>query len=134
LDKKEKGQITMDSSSMQTQLSLAGIAIRVEDVERSLAFYCKLPDAQVLVHRPGVMAMVRIGTARLGLIQASTIPVFHLEFETTSDLEALAQQFRDAGIEHVKKPTLKNWGEFDFTMRDPDGNLLEFEAATQAEA
>jgi extradiol dioxygenase family protein len=124
----------MDSSTMQTQLSLEGIAIRVEDVERSLAFDCKLPGAQVLIHRPGIMAMVHIGTARLGLIQAPTLPTFHLDFETTSDLEALAQQFRDAGIQHVKKPTLKNWDEFDFTMRDPDGNLLEFEVATKDDA
>ena len=124
----------MNSSSEETQqqLSLEGITLRVEDVERSLAFYAKLPGAQIIVHHPGFFAMLRIGAGRLGLLQQPSAPLFHLEFETPGDLDALTQQFQAAGMEHIKKPAQKNWGEIDFTMRDPDGNLLEFERDTPA--
>jgi catechol 2,3-dioxygenase-like lactoylglutathione lyase family enzyme len=123
----------MGFSSEETsgQLSLEGMTLRVQNLERSLAFYSKLPGAQVIVHREGFFAMLRIGAGRLGLLQQPTAPLFHLELETPSELETLAQQLRAAGIENVKVPTQKNWGEVDFTVRDPDGNLLEFEVAGQ---
>ena len=123
----------MNFSSEETsgQLSLEGMTLRVQNLERSLAFYSKLPGAQVIVHREGFFAMLRIGAGRLGLLQQPTAPLFHLELETPSELETLAQQLRAAGIENVKVPTQKNWGEVDFTVRDPDGNLLEFEVAGQ---
>jgi catechol 2,3-dioxygenase-like lactoylglutathione lyase family enzyme len=124
----------MAFSSEETQLSLEGITIRVEDVDRSVEFYMKLPGAQIITHQPGVFALIRIGAGRLGLQQTPTAPLFHLEFETPGDLDMLAQQFQAAGMDRVKKPTQKNWGEIDFTMRDPDGNPLEFETNGQAEA
>lgn len=109
------------------QLSLEGLTIRVEDVEQSLEFYTKLPGVEILTHRKGVFALIRIGAGRLGLLQMPSAPLFHLEFETPGDLDTLAQQFREAGMEYVKKPAQKSWGEVDFTVRDPDGNLLEFD-------
>ncbi len=123
----------MGSSSEETpnELSLEGMTLRVQNVERSLEFYTKLPGAQVIVHREGFFAMLRIGAGRLGLLQQPSAPLFHLELETPSELETFAQQLRAAGMDHVKVPTQKKWGEFDFTVRDPDGNLLEFEAAGQ---
>ncbi len=121
----------MDFSSEETpgQLSLEGMTLRVQNVERSLEFYTKLPGAQVLVHREGFFAMLRIGSGRLGLLQQPQAPLFHLEMETPIELETLAQQLRAAGMDNVTVPSHKKWGEFDFTVRDPDGNLLEFEAA-----
>jgi catechol 2,3-dioxygenase-like lactoylglutathione lyase family enzyme len=116
------------------QLSLEGITIRVKDVDRSVEFYMKLPGAEIITHQKGVFALIRIGAGRLGLQQTPTAPLFHLEFETPGDLDLLAQQFQAAGMDHVKKPALKSWGEVDFTMRDPDGNLLEFETNEQAAA
>jgi hypothetical protein len=94
----------------------------------------KLPGAEIITHQRGVFALIRIGAGRLGLQQTPTAPLLHLEFETPGDLDNLAQQFQAAGMDHVKKPALKSWGEVDFTMRDPDGNLLEFEATGQVEA
>ena len=113
------------------QLSLEGLTLRVKDVEASLEFYSKLPGIQVVIHRPGVFALIRIGTGRLGLLQQPLAAPFHLEFETTGTLETLSQQLREAGMDHVKKPAQKQWGEFDFTVRDPDGNMLEFDSTGQ---
>ena len=123
----------MMSSSKEAsrQLSLAGMTLRVQSVERSLEFYTKLPGVQVIVHRPGFFAMLRIGEGRLGLLQQPSAPPFHLELETSDELETFAQQLRASGMNHVKLPAQKKWGEFDFTVQDPDGYLLEFEAAGQ---
>ncbi len=126
----------MDSSSeeIQQQLSLEGLTMRVEDVERSVEFYMKLPGAEIITHHKGVFALIRIGAGRLGLLQMPSAPLFHLEFETPGDLNALAQQFQVAGMEYVKKPAQKSWGEVDFTVRDPDGNILEFDTTGQVKA
>ena len=126
----------MNSSSeeIQYQLSMEGLTMRVKDVERSLEFYMKLPGAEIITHHKGVFALIRIGAGRLGLQQMPSAPLFHIEFETTEDLDTLAQQFRAAGMEYVKKPAQKSWGEVDFTVRDPDGNLLEFDTTGQVKA
>ncbi|MBA2395233.1 MAG: VOC family protein [Ktedonobacteraceae bacterium] len=116
------------------QLSLEGLTMRVEDVERSLDFYMKLPGVEIITHREGVFALIQIGAGRLGLLQMPSAPLFHLEFETTGNLDTLAQQFQAAGMEYVKKPAQKSWGEVDFTVRDPDGNLLEFDTTGQVKA
>lgn len=117
----------VSSEEVQHKLSLEGITMRVEDVDRSVEFYMKIPGAEIITHHKGVFALVRIGAGRLGLLQMPSAPLFHLEFETPGDLYALAQQFRAAGMDYVKKPALKSWGEVDFTVRDPDGNMLEFD-------
>ena len=119
--------MTSSSEEIQHELSLEGITMRVEDVDRSVEFYMKLPGAEIITHHKGVFALVRIGAGRLGLQQMPSAPAFHLEFETTRELDTLAQQFRDAGIDYVKKPAQKSWGEVDFTLRDPDGTILEFD-------
>jgi catechol 2,3-dioxygenase-like lactoylglutathione lyase family enzyme len=113
-------------------LSLAGVTVRVQDLERSLRFYTKLPGAEVVVYRPGYFAMLRIGTGRLGLLQQGVVP-FHLELETAGDLETLYQELQKAGVENMKLPARKSWGEYDFTVQDPDGNLLEFESTQEEE-
>ena len=130
----EEKHMDVSSEETQHQLSLEGLTIRVENVERSLEFYTKLPGVEIITHRKGMFALIRIGAGRLGLLQMPSAPLFHLEFETPGDLESLAQQFRAAGMEYVKKPAQKSWGEIDFTVRDPDGNLLEFDTTGQVKA
>ncbi len=122
------------SQELQHSISFQGLNMRVEDVERSLAFYMKIPGAEIITHHEGVFALVRLGAGRLGLLQMPSAPPFHLEFETPADLDALAQQFQAAGMDSVKKPALKSWGEVNFTVRDPDGNLLEFETTDGVKA
>lgn len=108
--------------------SLEGLTLHVADLERSLEFYNKVPGARVLDHRPGVFAMLQIGKARLGLLARAQNLGFHLEIET-EDLEAMYAQLQAAGIEPKTSPTKKPWGEVDFTVADPDGNLVEFGAS-----
>ena len=105
--------------------SLEGLTLHVADLDRSLEFYGKIPGARVLHHRPGNFAMLQIGKARLGLLARAQSLGFHLEIET-GDLEAMYAQLRAAGIEPKTPPTKKPWGEVDFTVTDPDGNLVEF--------
>ena len=47
-------------------ISLVGVTLHVADVERSLAFYQRLPDAAVLFHMHGKFALIRVGDGRLG--------------------------------------------------------------------
>lgn len=105
--------------------SLEGLTLHVADLERSVEFYAKIPGARVLTHRPGVFAMVQIGKARVGLLARAQNLGFHLEIET-ADLDAMYAQLQEAGIEPKTPPTKRPWGEVDFTVADPDGNIVEF--------
>jgi catechol 2,3-dioxygenase-like lactoylglutathione lyase family enzyme len=108
-------------------VSLEGLTLHVADLERSLAFYTRLPGAAVEVHVPGLFAMVRIGRGRLGLLQRAA-GRFHVELEV-DDLDGFYDQVRQAGIEPKRPPVRHPWGERDFQVVDPDGFVLEFEAA-----
>jgi catechol 2,3-dioxygenase-like lactoylglutathione lyase family enzyme len=118
----------------QDTLSLEGVTMRVEDVDRSVEFYMQLPGAKIITHHKGVFALIRIGAGRLGLLQMPSAPLFHLELETTGDLNTLDTQLRAAGMDHVKKAAQKSWGEVDFTVRDPDGTVLEFDTIGEVKA
>jgi catechol 2,3-dioxygenase-like lactoylglutathione lyase family enzyme len=105
-------------------ISLEGMTLHVADVERSLAFYTKLPGAQILAHRPHAFALLSIGKGRLSLLQYGPT---HLEFETP-DPDTLYQRLKEAGMPVEEPPSLKGWGEYDFTIHDPDGHCLEFDS------
>jgi catechol 2,3-dioxygenase-like lactoylglutathione lyase family enzyme len=109
------------------QVSLEGLTLHVADLERSLAFYNRLPGAVVEFHKPGLFAMVRIGRGRLGLLQRAA-GRFHIELEV-DDLDGFYAEVRHAGIEPKGPPVRHPWGERDFQVVDPDGFVLEFEAA-----
>jgi len=103
-------------------VSLVGLTLHVADVDRSLEFYRGLPGAAVLFHLPGRFALLRLGQGRLGLLADSVRP-FHVELEV-ADLDAAAAELQARGIE-IDGPTVRQWGERDVLVRDPDGNLLE---------
>jgi catechol 2,3-dioxygenase-like lactoylglutathione lyase family enzyme len=107
-------------------VSLEGLTLHVADLERSLAFYTRLPGTVVEVHQPELFAMVRIGRGRLGLLQRAA-GRFHVELEV-DDLDAFYEEVRRAGIEPKGAPVRHSWGERDFQVVDPDGFVLEFEA------
>jgi lactoylglutathione lyase len=114
------------------QASLEGLTLHVEDVERSRDFYARLPGAVIEVHRPGEFALFRIGQARLGLLNRNYLvgdgPGFHVEISTAEGaVDDLYEQVRAAGIEPVGPPANRPWGERTFHVKDPDGNLLEFD-------
>ncbi|HTT66575.1 MAG TPA: VOC family protein [Gemmatimonadales bacterium] len=100
----------------------------MSDVERSIAFYRRLPGATVLFHMPGRFALLKFGTGRLGLL-ADQKRQFHVELEV-ADLDAAAGALRDLGIA-ADGPTVRDWGERDILVQDPDGYLLEFGTARE---
>lgn len=104
--------------------SLNGVTLHVSDVERSLDFYQRVPGAQLLVHRPGAFALLQIGSGRLGLLKWPK-PTFHLEFDS-ADLDSMYAALREAGLEPQSPPQTRPWGERDFLLLDPDGNMIEF--------
>ncbi|MGI8691033.1 MAG: VOC family protein [Thermomicrobiales bacterium] len=112
--------------------SFEGITLHVSDMERSKAFYLRIPGATLLFERPSSSAIVGIGKARVGLLARSILAAdsmaadeFHLEIGT-DDLAALRAQLRSAGIEPVG-PQPEQWGERGMVTRDPDGYIVEFD-------
>jgi len=104
-------------------LTLTGVTLDVADVDRSLDFYQQFPDAQVMFHRPGQFALLRFGTGRLALLSDRKRP-FHVELDC-SDLDATHTKFKELQIPTEGPPTLRAWGERDFFLLDPDGNLVQ---------
>ena len=105
-------------------VSLEGITLHVADVERSLAFYTKIPGVRIEMHRPGSFALLSFGNGRLSLLKEGPT---HLEFDTTNP-DQLYEQLKAAGLPVEEPPSLKSWGEYDFTLHDPDGHCLEFDS------
>lgn len=113
------------------EASLAGLTLHVTDLERALEFYRHLPGAKVVVHRPGEFAMLRLGHGRLGLLQTTSEPTaFHVEIEAPN-LAAIYEDLRNMGIEPESPPQQREWGEMDFRIVDPDGNVVQIGAARE---
>jgi catechol 2,3-dioxygenase-like lactoylglutathione lyase family enzyme len=104
--------------------TLEGLTLHVADLERSIAFYSKVPGADLTLHIPGQFAMFKIGAGRLGLLQHGETK-FHVEIET-DDLDAMHAALIEAGLEPNGPPTTHEWGQRDFLVYDPDGNMIEF--------
>ncbi len=85
-------------------VSLAGLTLHVADVEKSLAFYQKLPGAQLMFHMPGRFALLKFGSGRLGLL-ADQKRAFHVELEVP-DLDEAAKQLQQLGLQ-VDGPTTR---------------------------
>lgn len=105
--------------------SLEGLTFHVRDVEQSRQFYERIPGAVLVSHRPGEFALFRIGKAHLGLLQSKKVGM-HLEVNTP-DVDEFHEELIAAGVEAVSPPRDRPWGERTFTVRDPDGNLIEFQ-------
>ncbi|HEY2714552.1 MAG TPA: VOC family protein [Chthoniobacterales bacterium] len=104
-------------------ISLVGLTLHVADVDRSLAFYRRLPDSSILFHMPGTFALLKVGSGRLGLLQDQKRP-FHVEIDC-QDLDATCALLKESGFQ-MEGPTTRAWGERDALVVDPDGNLVEF--------
>lgn len=107
------------------EISLDGVTLHVADVERSLAFYERIPGAKLVNHRPGEFALFQIGQGRLGLLQLGT--GFHVEL-STDNVDEVYAQLHARGIQSDGAPADRPWGERTFTLRDPDGNTIEFDS------
>lgn len=108
------------------KVNLEGISLHVKDVEKSLSFYQKIPGAKVIVHQQGHFAQVQIGKNPINLVRLDIQPGFHIEFEV-EDVDKIYEYLRDIDFKLDSKPEDKPWGERIFSLKDPDGNILEFE-------
>jgi catechol 2,3-dioxygenase-like lactoylglutathione lyase family enzyme len=106
-------------------VSLEGVTLHVRDVERSLEFYARIPGVLVLHHRPGDFALLQVGNGRLGLLQGNRETLFHIEFDA-DNLDSMYEELRTVGLEPESPPTERPWGQRDFRLIDPDGNMVEF--------
>jgi catechol 2,3-dioxygenase-like lactoylglutathione lyase family enzyme len=114
-------------------ISLTGLTLHVDDVERSRDFYMRIPGAVLVEHRPGDFALIQLGEGRLGLLSARYLWLggarFHMELSSSrAGVDALYEQVRASGIEAQSPPTDRAWGERTFNVSDPDGNLIEFDS------
>ena len=107
--------------------SLEGLSLHVADVERSIAFYARIPGAELVLHRPHEFASFKIGTGSVHLVQLPTSNRFHIELDT-DDVGLLYEQLCDAGLTPASPPKHHPWGKTDFRLVDPDGYSLEFGA------
>ena len=109
-------------------VSVEGLTLRVDDVQRSRDFYLRLPGARLVHERPGQFALVQVGQARVQLLPAADLPPdaprFHVE-ATSPDVDALYQELHKAGVPTDGPPSDKAWGDRSFHVIDPDGNEIE---------
>lgn len=116
--------MTTNETPTQIRVWLDGLTLQVHDVERSRAFYARIPGAELEHHRPGEFALLRIGHARLGLLGFGA-PGFHLEI-SADDVDELHRVLTAAGMTPAGPPEDRPWGERTFNVMDPDGNDIEF--------
>jgi catechol 2,3-dioxygenase-like lactoylglutathione lyase family enzyme len=104
-------------------VSMEGVTLRVADIERSRAFYKMIPGVEEIAYRPGEFALLSIGKGLVGLLKYGAT---HVEFGT-SDVDGLFLHLQEAGLPVEGAPSQKPWGEYTFTVHDPDGHVLEFD-------
>jgi catechol 2,3-dioxygenase-like lactoylglutathione lyase family enzyme len=105
------------------------VSLHVHDVEKSVAFYSKIPGAELIMHRRGQFAKLKFGGGHIQVVGISAQErSFHIELDAP-DLQALYNQLKGAGIEPESPPRLQSFGRTQFHVHDPDGNILEFDTA-----
>jgi lactoylglutathione lyase len=114
------------------------VVLVVEDVDRSLAFYCDVLGLP-LGHRSGPFAQLDTGVTRVSLYErqamAATLgrdldapapdaPGFELGFKV-DDCDAAYDELVAAGAAPAVPPTDRPWGQRTAYVRDPDDHLVE---------
>jgi len=106
---------------------LESVSLHVADLEKSVAFYSKLPGAKLVMHHPGRFAKFKLaGSATSWICAPPNLKGFHIEIDAP-DLYALYDELKAAGIEPEGPPTKQFFGRTQFRALDPDGNVLEFD-------
>lgn len=110
-----------------TSVSLEGISLHVADLAKSLDFYQRLPGVEILVHIPDRFVRMKLGRSYLHLVKAPVELRFHMEMGT-EDLMEMYTTLQSVGIEPEGPPAMEQWGRINLWVKDPDGNLLQFDA------
>jgi catechol 2,3-dioxygenase-like lactoylglutathione lyase family enzyme len=110
--------------------SLSGVTLHVQDVQKSLDFYSRIPGAKIVVANQGTnlhkFAMVQIGRGRIGLLSGVPQMKFHVEIDS-SDLDDMYETLKERGFTPEGPPEDRPWGKRDMRVIDPDGNMVEFD-------
>jgi catechol 2,3-dioxygenase-like lactoylglutathione lyase family enzyme len=125
---------------MSTKMHLEGLTLTVQDVQRSVDFYCGKLGFTLEWNALPRFAMLRLGGAggtSLGLLawteavkdgcELMTRPqakAVHVEL-TTDDLDGLYRELQEHGVQFETPPHDEPW-ERSMTARDPDGYAVEF--------
>jgi catechol 2,3-dioxygenase-like lactoylglutathione lyase family enzyme len=96
----------------------------VANVERSVAWYRDVLGLTPLWSWDGTIAGLGTGSLELYVWQVdapspSRVSVF------VDDADALYEQYRSAGAQIAEEIETKSWGMRRFTVRHPDGNLID---------
>ena len=109
-------------------VSLTGLSIHVKDVatlEAMKAWYLALPGAEIDHERQGFNCVIRIGNGRLNIVTLNRAEDFHVEIGS-SDLDAIRAHLKEINIQ-PDGPQPEKWGQQGIIVRDPAGNLVEFD-------
>jgi catechol 2,3-dioxygenase-like lactoylglutathione lyase family enzyme len=111
--------------------SLTGVTLHVEDVQKSVDFYSRIPGAKVLIPIRGddehQFAMIQIGEGKIGFLSGVPQMKFHLEIDAAADLDIMYKELKSLGLNPEGPPEDRPWGQRDMRLIDPDGNMVEFD-------
>ena len=111
--------------------------LNVNNVTVSLDYYCNMLGFQDVFHwseedvPPWTFAQVRRGDFQVFLCQqAQGGPGMwmYLDLASTSDLEALYQEYQSRAVKIVEPPTDKSWEMREMLIEDLDGHILRIGA------
>jgi len=118
------------------EIRLEGLTLRVENVQRSIAFYETKLGFTLEINKAPQFAMIRVGGTSggtIGLLKKDEdgLPTseqnqtgIHVEL-TTDHLDALHQELLARGVEFFEPPHDEPW-ERSMKAYDPDGYVIEF--------
>ena len=98
------------------------IALRVADINASLAFYTRLGFVEIGGNRAEQFVVLGNGTCRLALYE-SQLPENMLKIRGL-DVSQIAVRLQAAGIALEKAPFTASDGSTAAVLRDPDGNAV----------
>ena len=124
-------------------MKFASTRLVTADIERLIAFYAKLTEAE-LVRRTPTFAELRLpGGAVLAISTEDMIRQFNagaaiaasnrsaiIEFEV-DDVDAVHVRLGDT-VDYAMPPTNMPWGNRSMLLRDPDGNVVNIFARPKA--